>query len=80
MPAINIHEAKTHFSRLLARVAGGESVIISKAGQPVAKLVPIDTPATTSQRTGFLKGQFRVPHDFDRMAADEIEQMFGAKP
>ena len=79
MPAINVHDAKTHFSRLLARVAGGESVVISKAGIPVAKLVPIDTAVAKPNPIGFLDGKIRVPDDFDRMAADEIETLFGAK-
>jgi prevent-host-death family protein len=80
MPSVNIHDAKTHFSRLLARVAGGESVVISKAGKPVAKLVPIDTADANPNPIGVLDGRIRVPDDFDRMAADEIATLFGAKP
>jgi len=57
---INVHEAKTHFSKLLERVAQGEEVIIAKAGKPVAKLVAID-----SERPRFklesAKGEFVVP-------------------
>ncbi|WP_199555357.1 type II toxin-antitoxin system Phd/YefM family antitoxin [Sandaracinobacteroides hominis] len=80
MSGVNVHDAKTHFSRLLARVAEGESVVISKAGKPVARLVPIDPRAAAPRRIGFLKGQIRVPDDFDRMGAAEIEQLFGTKP
>lgn len=53
---MNIHEAKTHLSRLIERVAGGEEIVISKAGKPVARLVPYATPATP-RKGGFLAGQ-----------------------
>jgi prevent-host-death family protein len=75
MSAINIHDAKTHFSRLVDEAASGSSVIIAKAGKPVAKLVAIDAPAS-AKRVGFLAGQALVPDDFDRMGAGEIEAMF----
>lgn len=53
---MNIHEAKTHLSKLIERVAAGEEIVISKAGKPVAKLVPYSAQVT--QRTGgFLAGQ-----------------------
>ena len=61
---VNVHEAKTHLSRLLARVSAGEEVIIAKAGKPVAKLVAI--PSAPRERAwGTAKGQFVVPDDFD---------------
>jgi len=71
---VNTHEAKTHLSRLLERVALGEEVIIAKAGTPVAKLVPIRTEP--KKRTlGSAKGDFVVPGDF--LDADlEIEDLF----
>jgi prevent-host-death family protein len=60
---VNVHEAKTHFSKLLRCVAAGEEVIISKAGKPVAKLIPI---ATGERRSfGVDRGVFEVPDDFD---------------
>ncbi|MCG5526470.1 type II toxin-antitoxin system prevent-host-death family antitoxin [Ectothiorhodospira haloalkaliphila] len=78
MDTVNIHEAKTQLSRLLARASQGETVIIAKAGQPIAKLTPIDTPpASKVRRLGFLEGAFQVPGDFDTMASDEIAEMFG---
>lgn len=77
MVMTNIHEAKTHFSRLLAQVAAGESVVIAKAGTPVAKLTPVDAPLGAPKRIGFLAGQISVPDDFDRMGAGEIEALFG---
>lgn len=80
MTTVNIHEAKTHLSRLLERAAKGETVIIAKAGKPMAKLVPVDPPKVdTSRRLGFLKGHFKVPDDFDTMMADEIAEMFNGK-
>ena len=77
MKTVNIHEAKTHLSRLLEGVGQGESFIIAKAGKPVAKVVPIvDKPV---QRIGFLKGKFKVPDDFDTFGAEEIRDMFEGK-
>lgn len=70
MDTVNIHDAKTHLSRLVDRAARGESIVIAKAGQPMAKLVPLDAPAARERRrTGFLVGEFRIPDDFDRMDA-----------
>jgi prevent-host-death family protein len=77
MRTINIHEAKTHLSRLVDQVAAGEPFIIAKAGKPVAKVVPLDAPASNAmRRLGFMEGQGTVPDDFDEMARDEIEQLF----
>src|SRR5215813_12915035 len=61
---VNIHEAKTHLSKLLERVALGEEVVIAKAGKPVAKLVPIDTKPK-KRILGSAKGEFVVPDDFN---------------
>lgn len=72
---INIHEAKTHFSRLLERVAMGEEVIIAKAGTPVAKLVPISTKPK-KRILGSAKGEFVVPDDFNEPLPKEIEDLF----
>ncbi|ABM61564.1 type II toxin-antitoxin system Phd/YefM family antitoxin [Halorhodospira halophila] len=74
---INIHEAKTHLSRILDRVSQGESVIIARAGQPVARLSRVEAPQPgTRQRIGFLKGQIEVPDDFDRMGDQAIIDAF----
>ncbi|MBP2160618.1 MULTISPECIES: type II toxin-antitoxin system Phd/YefM family antitoxin [Asticcacaulis] len=75
MRTVNIHEAKTHLSRLIEQVGNGETVIIAKTGKPVAKLVAIDAPAQP-KRFDFLAGEFAVPDDFDTMGADEIAKMF----
>jgi prevent-host-death family protein len=61
---VNIHEAKTHFSRLIARVEGGEEITIAKAGRPVAKLVPI-APKRGPRKPGSAKGKFWMSPDFD---------------
>lgn len=79
MRTVNIHEAKTHLSRLIDRAAKGESFIIAKSGKPMVKVVAIDTPATgEARRVGFMAGQVSVPEDFDRMGNGEIEKLFGS--
>jgi prevent-host-death family protein len=77
---VNIHEAKTHFSRLIERAEHGETLIIARAGKPVARIVPLEKPVVdTSRRIGFMEGEFKVPEDFDTMMQDEIEEMFYGK-
>jgi prevent-host-death family protein len=71
---VNIHEAKTNLSKLLARVASGEEVVIAKAGIPVAKLVPVKK--TPIERVfGSAKGDFTLPDDFNDPDPD-IENLF----
>ncbi len=78
MQTINIHEAKTHLSRLVEQAAKGESFVIAKAGKPLVKVVPLDAPDTKStKRLGFMLGQIDVPDDFDHMGSAEIESLFG---
>ncbi len=72
---VNIHEAKTHLSRLLERVAMGEEVVIAKAGKPVAKLVPLDEQPRM-RVLGSAKGEFTVPDDFNDPLPKEIEDLF----
>lgn len=80
METVNIHEAKTHLSRLIDRLATGGGFIIAKAGKPVAKVVPLSTPdAGKAKRLGFMAGQLSVPADFDRMGSNEIENLFGGR-
>ncbi len=79
MLTVNIHKAKTHLSRLLDRTARGEPFIIAKAGKPIVKVVPLETPeAGQVRRLGFMAGQIAVPDDFDRMGSPEIERLFGS--
>jgi len=75
MVAVNVHEAKTHFSSLLARVGAGEEIVIAKAGKPVARLVPYDH--VTKKRTGGRdRGAFSVPGDFDAPLPPEVMEAF----
>jgi prevent-host-death family protein len=77
MPSVNVHEAKTHLSKLIEGVLKGESYVIAKAGKPVARLVPLESePVAACNRLGFLEGQFTVPDDFDTMGAEEIRRLF----
>lgn len=77
MKTVNIHEAKTHLSRLVDQAARGEPFVIAKAGKPLVKVVPLDAPAARQvRRLGFMAGQIAVPDDFDRMGSEEIERLF----
>ena len=78
MRTVNIHEAKTHLSRLIEQAAKGESFVIAKAGRPLVKVAPLDAPAAGQvRRLGFMAGRIVVPDDFDRMGTSEIERLFG---
>ena len=77
MRTVNMHEAKTHLSRLVKAAAEGEPFIIARAGKPVVKVTAVDAPDTgPGRRLGFLAGRISVPEDFDRMGAAEIQNMF----
>jgi prevent-host-death family protein len=78
MQTVNIHEAKTHLSRLVEQAAKGEPFVIAKAGKPLVKVMPLDAPvAGQVRRLGFMEGRIVVPDDFDRMGSSEIERLFG---
>jgi prevent-host-death family protein len=77
MRVVNIHEAKTHLSRLIELAARGEPFIIAKAGKPMVKVTALDAPTGAGiRRLGFLSGQIAVPDDIDRIGREEIEQAF----
>ena len=77
MRIVNIHEAKTHLSRLVERAAEGEAFIIAKSGKPMVKVVALDqSEVSKSSRLGFMCGEIQVPDDFDRMGSTEIEELF----
>ena len=77
MQIINMHEAKTHLSRLVDQAAQGEFFVIAKAGKPMVKVVSLQAPvAHQVRRLGFLAGQIKVPDDFDQMGAEQIMQLF----
>jgi prevent-host-death family protein len=75
MRTVNIHEAKTHLSRLVDEVAAGAEIIIAKAGKPMARLAPISTPIRR-KRLGLLKGKIKVPDDFNAPLDDETLSTF----
>ena len=78
MRTINIHEAKTHLSRLVEQATKGESFIIAKAGKPMVKVVALEAPDPKAiKRVGFMARELQVPDDFDRMGEAEIAQRFG---
>jgi prevent-host-death family protein len=76
----NIHEAKTHLSRLVDEVASGEPFTIAKAGKPMAEVFPISASKKKPQkRIGFMKGKYTLPDNFkeiDKKLDKEIEKMF----
>jgi len=73
----NVHEAKTHLSRILEQVATGEEVVISKAGEPVAKVVPL-RPKVRRTGRGSLAGRIHIADDFDELP-DDIADAFGMR-
>jgi prevent-host-death family protein len=86
MKQVNIHEAKTHLSRLVEAAARGEAFVIAKAGRPLVKVVPVEETDSresakerAKRRIGFMEGQFTVPDDFDTFMQDEIIAMFEGK-
>lgn len=74
MTEVSIHEAKTHLSRLIRRVATGEEIVIRRGDKPVARLVAYTAPA--SRQFGLDRGLFEVPDDFDEPLSDEVLQEF----
>lgn len=79
MRQVNMHEAKTHLSRLVEAAAAGEAFVICKAGRPMVRVTALDDPSSApppQRRLGLLQGQCEVPDDFDRMAAGEIADLF----
>ena len=77
MRTVNMHEAKTHLSRLVAAAAAGEPFVIARAGKPLVKVIAVDAPAAeAARRTGFMAGEIAIPEDFDRLGTAEIEAMF----
>lgn len=77
MKTVNIHEAKTHLSRLVDKAAQGEPFVIAKAGRPLVKVMALEAPDPgAAKRLGFLAGEIEVPDDFDEMGANDIERAF----
>jgi prevent-host-death family protein len=76
MQTVNIHEAKTQFSRIVEQAEAGEEIVIARAGKPVARLVSLESAAPKSRKLGLGKKRFTFPADFDNLHADEISSMF----
>jgi prevent-host-death family protein len=76
MRVVNIHEAKTHLSKLIELAVKGEPFIIAKAGKPLVKVTSIEAPAVT-RRLGFMAGEIAIPDDFDTMGSSDIANLFG---
>jgi prevent-host-death family protein len=78
MTTVNIHEAKTHLSRLLNRVQGGEEIVIAKSGTPIARLVPL-AKAEGKREMGFAEGQVKIAGDFDAPLPTELLRRFSGQ-
>lgn len=74
MRTVNIHEAKTHFSKLVNSVLKGQEIVIAMAGRPVAKLGPIEKKP--KRKRGVLKGKIKIAKDFDAPLPDDILNEF----
>jgi len=72
---INVHEAKTHLSRILERVTEGEEVIIMRSNVPIARLVPVSA-MPKRRELGWARGEFTAPDDFDAPLPPEVEDSF----
>jgi len=75
MARVGVHEAKTHLSRLLQRVAAGEEIVITRGGEPIARLVPIESGAR-KRVLGLDEGKIWIADDFDAPLPDEILDLF----
>ena len=78
MQQVNIHEAKTHLSRLIEKAVKGESFVIAKSGKPMVTVSAYAPPPDPAKRLGFLKGALEIPADFDSMGSEEIQAIFEA--
>lgn len=76
MTVVNVHEAKTHLSRLLERVSAGEEIVIAKAGRPVAKLIPY-LESEEPRKMGGWKGRVWIANDFDELPPDLLAAFYG---
>ena len=71
MPKVNIHDAKTHFSRYVEAAAQGKEIIIAKAGKPLARIVPL-VAIKAPRKLGLLNGKARIPDDFNAPLPDDV--------
>jgi prevent-host-death family protein len=76
---VNIHQAKTHLSRLLQRVAAGEEITIARAGVPIARLVAVEPKPQKIRPLGFARGQVWIADDFDELPEDLLKDFYGGE-
>lgn len=76
MQTVNIHEAKTQFSRFVDQAEAGEEIVIARAGKPVARLVALASPDSKPRKLGLGKKMFTFPEQFDSLNAGEMVEMF----
>ena len=74
MEITNIHDAKTHFSRLVERVAGGEEIVIGRAGKPIARLVPYKEPLAAKRKPGAWKGKLWISPRFAKLDKGKLDK------
>ena len=77
MITVNMHQAKTHLSKLVDQAAKGEAFIIAKAGKPIVRVSALDAPEQPN-RLGFMPGEVVVPDDFNEMGEAEIAALFAS--
>jgi len=80
VPKINVHQAKTHLSRLLERAAAGEEIVIARAGKPVARLAPYEKEAPPGRKPGYWRGKVRISADFDSLPEELAAAFRGERP
>ena len=73
---VNIHEAKTHFSKLLARVSAGEEIVIARAGKPIARLAPIAPEPSKKRAPGIDKGKIWMAKNFNVLSKKELDDWY----
>lgn len=76
MKIVNIHQAKTHLSRLIAEAVSGEPFIIAKSGKPLVRVEALPQDDENVARLGFMQGQIALPDDFDSLGVGDVEEMF----
>ena len=76
---VNLYAAKTHLSELVERAAAGEEIVIAKAGQPKARLVPLRTPARSRRKLGHWRGKVWIAEDFDAPLPPDLLAAFAGK-
>ena len=80
MIRLNVHEAKTHLSKYLARLKAGDRILLCKHNQPIAEITPVREPPARPRPIGLAKGTFTVPRSFFNALPHDVHQAFDDKP